>query len=381
MNQDKAFYQESFSLGVLGGGQLGRMMLPIANYMDIRISILDPSSSASCAALVGDFVQGDFTDYETVLNFGRDKDLITIEIENVNVDALDQLKKEGVSVCPDPSHLRLIKDKGLQKEFYQANNIATSAFQLIDSDDITEAQLPIVQKARTGGYDGKGVKVLRNSKDLQDRLPGPSVLEELVDIEKELSVIVARSANGEVKTYPIVELVFDPVANLVDYLLSPADITQEITESANQLAMSIVNAMDFVGLLAVELFLSKDGEVLVNEVAPRTHNSGHHSIEGNYTSQFEQHLRAILGLPLGDADVRCHAAMVNIVGEPDALGKVKYEGLDEILAMPRAYLHLYGKPDVKPYRKMGHVTVLGDSREEVIAKANKVKSNLKAKHR
>ena len=380
MNEDKAFYQESFSLGVLGGGQLGRMMLPIANYMDIRISILDPSPHASCAALVGDFVQGEFTDYETVLNFGRDKDLITIEIENVNVDALDQLKKEGVTICPDPSHLRLIKDKGLQKEFYRLNNIATSAYELMESDSITEAHLPVVQKARTGGYDGKGVKVLRDVKDLQQRLQGPCVLEELVDIEKELSVIVARSANGEAKTYPIVELVFDPAANLVDYLLSPADISQIVAERANQLAMDIVNKMDFVGLLAVELFLSKEGEVLVNEVAPRTHNSGHHSIEGNYTSQFEQHLRAILALPLGDASVRCHAAMVNIVGEPDALGKAKYEGMDEILSMPKTYLHLYGKPDVKPYRKMGHVTVLGDGREEVIAKANKVKSCLKAKH-
>lgn len=381
MNQEKAFYQESFSLGVLGGGQLGRMMLPIANYMDIRISILDPSASASCAALVGDFVQGDFTDYETVLEFGRGKDLVTIEIENVNVDALDQLKKEGVRVCPDPSHLRLIKDKGLQKEFYRKHDIATSAFELIESDAISAEHLPIVQKTRTGGYDGKGVKVLRDTRDLNEKLSGPSVLESLVDIEKELSVIVARSANGEVKTYPIVELVFDPVANLVDYLLSPADIPSEVTDKANQLAMDIVNQMDFVGLLAVELFLSKDGEVLVNEVAPRTHNSGHHSIEGNYTSQFEQHLRAILGLPLGDASVRCHAAMVNIVGESDALGKVKYEGLNEILDMPRAYLHLYGKPDVKPYRKMGHVTVLGDSRQEVIAKANQVKSSLKAKHR
>ncbi|MEO0405030.1 MAG: 5-(carboxyamino)imidazole ribonucleotide synthase, partial [Bacteroidota bacterium] len=331
--------------------------------------------------LVTEFVQGDFKDYDTVLNFGKDKDLVTIEIENVNVEALKELKKMGVKVCPDPEHLELIKDKGLQKEFYKEQGIASGEYRLIKSkSEITAADFPVAQKLRTGGYDGKGVQILKSMSDMDRAFDAPCVLEKLVDIEKELAVIVARSASGEVKAFPVVELVFDPVANLVDFLISPAQITEEQQKESMELAMKVVDKMDFVGLLAVELFLSKDGSILVIEVAPRTHNSGHHSIEGNYTSQFEQHLRAILDLPLGNTDLRGVATMVNIVGEPDANGKVKYEGLDELLSLPKTYLHLYGKEDVKPYRKMGHVTAVSDSRENAIAIAKKIKETLKATH-
>ncbi|MGB1031318.1 MAG: 5-(carboxyamino)imidazole ribonucleotide synthase, partial [Flavobacteriales bacterium] len=353
-------------------------MLPAANYLDVDVHFLDPTADAPCSTLSTGFQIGSFNNYDQVMAFGKNMDLVSIEIENVNVDALEDLEKLGVKVCPSPTSLRIIKDKGIQKQFYADNRIPTSNFQLTKAGEgVSEAQLPVVQKLRTGGYDGKGVKVLTSAADLADAFQEACVLEDLVTIAKELSVIVARNQNGDVKVFPVVELVFDPKANLVDYLLSPANIDEATAQQAKDLAMKVVTSMDYVGLLAVELFLQKDGQVLVNEIAPRTHNSGHQSIEGNYTSQFEQHLRAILNLPLGNPDARGVSTMVNLVGEEGFTGPVVYEGMDELLGMDKVYPHLYGKTHTKPYRKMGHVTALANSSEEAIAKAMEIKKTVR----
>jgi 5-(carboxyamino)imidazole ribonucleotide synthase len=376
--KNKAFYGKRFQLGVLGGGQLGRMLQQPAISLDIDTHFLDPAADAPCSTLSTGFVHGDFNDFQTVVDFGKDKHLITIEIENVNVDALEELEKRGVQVCPSPKHLRIIKDKGLQKQFYADHGIPSSDFRLIESgSELSEKDLPIVQKMRTGGYDGKGVQVLKSAADLMEAFDAPSVLEELVNIDKELSVIVARNASGEVVVYPTVELVFNHEANLVDYLLSPASISQEQESEAKALAMKVVESMDFVGILAVEMFLDSEGNVLVNEVAPRTHNSGHQTIEANYTSQFEQHLRAILNLPLGDPSLRCPSSMINLLGEKGHTGPVVYEGMEDVLKIPKVYPHIYGKTTTKPFRKMGHITILGESLEEVKIQAKKVQNSLK----
>lgn len=374
----KPVYGPDFKLGILGGGQLGRMLIPEAIDLDVHVHVLDPSADAPCAAIAHTFTVGDFRDYDAVMDFGRDKDLITIEIEDVNTRALHDLKKLGVRVCPDPAHIDLIKDKGTQKAFYEDNQIPTSPFRLIDSGrSLTIKDLPCVLKARTGGYDGKGVMVLKNESDLQKAFDAPCVVEHLVAIEKELSVIVARNASGETATFPVVELVFDPVANLVDYLFAPAMISNDLAERAQQLALQVADAFSFTGILAVEMFLTASGEILVNEVAPRTHNSGHHTIEGNLTSQFGQHLRAILDLPLGSTETLRPSAMVNLVGEPGFEGKVRYQGLEDVLKLQGAYPHFYGKTSTKPYRKMGHVTVVANEVSELAEAVKKVKQLMK----
>ncbi len=374
----KSIHGKSFKLGILGGGQLGRMLLPEANYLDIDIHVLDPASDAPCAELVAAFTQGDFRDFETVLNFGRGKDLLTIEIEDVNIAALRALKAEGVAVCPDPDHIAIIQDKGTQKAFFDANRLPSSPYRLINSrSDLHTSDLPCALKLRTGGYDGKGVMVLRTEADLPEAFDAPCVVEQLVDIDKELAVIIARNAAGETATFPVVELVFDPKANLVDYLFAPAQIAPELAEQAAQLAIRVADAFAFTGILAVEMFLTKSGEVLINEVAPRTHNSGHHTIEANFTSQFAQHLRAILNLPLGSTAPLRMAAMVNLVGEAGYSGPVYYEGMNTLLAMPGVYPHLYGKAQTKPYRKMGHVTVLADSIADLQRKVAAVKASIR----
>ena len=365
MQKDIAF-GPALRLGVLGGGQLGRMMIQAAANLDLRVEVMDPSADAPCRHLTHRFVQGDLQDADAVFSFGRDLDIITIEIEHVSVDGLRRLRDHGVRVLPDPDHLAIIQDKGLQKQFFAENGIPSSDFQLIDDASGAEAYgFPVVQKLRTGGYDGKGVKILKTAAD--ERFDGPCVLEKAVAIDKELSVIVARNPSGEVATFPVVEAVFDPVANLVDYLVAPAAVTDAQAADAQALAVRVAEAMDFRGLLAVELFLVQDsGQILVNEIAPRTHNSGHHTIEANRTSQFEQHLRAILDLPLGDTSpVHPVGAMVNLVGAPDAHGTPVYTGLATALATPGIHPHIYGKSTVKPFRKMGHVTITGHDRAEV----------------
>lgn len=374
----KQFYGSNFRLGILGGGQLGRMLIQEAPDLDVHIHVLDPSPDAPCARLAHSFTCGDFRDYQTVMDFGRDKDLLTIEIEDVNTEALRELQAAGVKVCPDPQHIETIKDKGAQKAFFDEHGIASSPFRLIESGrELTAGDLPCVLKLRRGGYDGKGVMLLRSEDDLSQAFDAPCVVEDLVDIDKELSVIIARNAAGETKSFPVVELVFDPKANLVDYLMAPAAIAPELAEQARQLAVKVADAFAFTGIMAVEMFLAKDGTLLVNEVAPRTHNSGHHTIEANHTSQFAQHLRAILNLPLGSTVALAHAGMVNLVGEEGHSGKVFYEGLDRLLAMPGVFPHLYGKAETKPYRKMGHVSILAENAEELARKVQEVKGAIK----
>lgn len=374
----KAIYGENMKLGILGGGQLGRMLIQEAASLDVQIHVLDPTQDAPCSKLAQTFTCGDFRDYQTVMDFGKDKDVLTIEIEDVNTQALKDLQAQGVRVCPDPAHLETIKDKGIQKQFYAQHNIATSDFRLIDSGkELKEEDLPCVLKMRTGGYDGKGVQVMRDASDLADAFQGPCVVEDLVPIEKELSVIIARNPSGETNTFPVVELVFDPVANLVDYLFAPANIEDTVADKARALAVEVADALEFVGILAVEMFLTKDGDVLVNEVAPRTHNSGHHTIEANITSQFEQHLRSILDLPLGSTATVKPGAMVNLVGAEGFTGPVIYDGLESLLRMEGVYPHLYGKSTTKPFRKMGHVTIVADKTEELAKKVEEVKGRIR----
>lgn len=375
-------YQKDFKLGVLGGGQLGRMLLQEAIDLDVKIAALDPDENAPCHQIVHEFVHGSFKDKQTVLDFGKDKDLITVEIEHVNIEALKELEDSGIPVYPQPDLLAIVQDKGLQKEFYSKNNIPTAPYALVnDKAEAMERRdlLPFAQKLRKGGYDGKGVSIIRSEQDFEKAFDAPSVLEQFVDFEKELAVIVARSANGEVKAFPTVELEFNPEANLVELLFAPAEISDSIDEKARSVAMKTIEAFGFVGLLAVELFLTKDGDILVNEVAPRPHNSGHQTIEGNVTSQYAQHLRAILGLPLGSTDQVRPAGMVNLLGAPDYTGEAYYEGLEKVLGLPGVYPHLYGKSTTKPFRKMGHVTITADTVGEVKRLANEVKSTVVVK--
>ena len=374
------FYNEHFKVGVLGGGQLGRMLLQEAINFDVRLSILDPSSNAPCAQIAHEFRVGDFNDFDTVVAFGRGKDVITIEIEHVNVEALRQLESDGVKVYPSPDVLEIVKDKGLQKQFYADNDIATSSFFLVENAAelaTKTAELPVMQKLRTGGYDGRGVQALKTANDLKTAFDAPSVLEKFVDFEKEISVIIARNDDGQVKTFPVVDLEFNPEANLVEFLFSPAEIDAEIERKALDLAHKVVEAFQFVGILAVEMFVCKDGSVLVNEVAPRPHNSGHHTIEASITSQYEQHLRAILNLPLGSTDSIQAAVMVNLLGEPGHTGMVEYQGLDEVISWPGVHPHIYGKAETKPFRKMGHVTICAGNLADAKKLALKVKDKLK----
>lgn len=374
------FYSKEYTVGVLGGGQLGRMLLQEAINLDVKLSILDPSANAPCAKIAHEFVVGDFNDYDTVVNFGRGKDVVTIEIEHVNVEALRTLQSEGVKVFPSPDILEIVKDKGLQKQFYADNNIPTSPFFLVENGQEVASkstEFPVMQKLRTGGYDGRGVQALRSTDDLSKAFDAPSVLEKFVDFEKEISVIIARNESGEVKTFPVVELEFNPVANLVEFLFAPANISQVVEQTAQELAKKVVEAFDFVGILAVEMFVGKDGSVLVNEVAPRPHNSGHHTIEASVTSQYEQHVRAILDLPLGDTASIQAAVMVNLLGEPDHSGPVDYRGLEEVLSWPGVHPHIYGKAETKPFRKMGHVTICASTIEEAKELALRVKDTLK----
>jgi 5-(carboxyamino)imidazole ribonucleotide synthase len=374
------FYSEHFKLGILGGGQLGRMFIQEAANLDVNVYILDPEAQAPSSKIAHHFQQGSITDFESVYKFGKDKDVVTIEIEHVNVEALMKLESEGVKIYPQPSLIQMIQEKGNQKEFYSKHGIPTADFRLIQNAEELKSNLdflPCVQKLRKGGYDGKGVQVLKASTDLPAAFDAPSVLEKFVDFEKELSVIVARSSNGEIKSFPVVELEFNPEANLVEFLFSPADIRNEIEEKAQALAKNVIEKMEMVGVLAVEMFLTKSGEVLVNEIAPRPHNSGHQTIEASYTSQYEQHLRAILGLPLGSTDIILPSVMLNLLGEKNFSGPVIYEGLTEVLAMKGVYPHIYGKTTTKSFRKMGHVTVVHESLEEAKRIAERVKQMIR----
>ncbi|MBY0542789.1 MAG: 5-(carboxyamino)imidazole ribonucleotide synthase [Sphingobacteriaceae bacterium] len=367
-------------LGILGGGQLGRMLIQEAINYNLTTLVLDPDPDAPCKHIANKFECGSITDFDTVYNFGKKADIITIEIEKVNIEALEQLEKEGKLVFPQARVIRLIQDKGVQKQFFKENDIPTAPFQLVNSKEdllATNFTYPYILKQRKDGYDGKGVMKISNIGAIDNAFDAPSLIEELVDFEKEIAVIVARNSNGDIKTFPMVEMEFNSEANLVEFLISPSTYPDDIQEKAEKIAMNIATALNITGILAVEMFVTKDGDILVNEVAPRPHNSGHQTIEGNYVSQFEQHLRAIFNLPLGDTRSLSNAVMINLLGEKGHEGIAKYDGLEKILAIDGVYVHLYGKKYTKPFRKMGHVTIVDQNRDQAIAKAKLIQETLR----
>ena len=367
-------------LGILGGGQLGRMLIQEAINYNLTTLVLDPDADAPCKHIANYFENGSITDYDTVYNFGKKADIITIEIEKVNVEALEQLEREGKQVYPQPRVIRLIQDKGVQKQFFKENDIPTAPFMLDNSqEDLSSGKFPFpyILKLRKDGYDGKGVMKISNPSDVKNAFEAPTLIEELVNFEKEIAVIVARNANGDVKTFPMVEMEFNPEANLVEFLISPSTYPESIQERAEKIARDIAAALNITGILAVEMFITKHGDILVNELAPRPHNSGHQTIEGNYVSQFAQHLRAIFNLPLGDTRSISNAIMVNVLGEKGHDGVAKYSGLEKIMSIEGVYVHLYGKKYTKPFRKMGHLTIVDQNREQAIEKARFVQQTLK----
>lgn len=367
-------------LGILGGGQLGRMLIQEAINYNLTTLVLDPDTDAPCKHLANYFECGSITDFDTVYNFGKKADIITIEIEKVNIEALEQLEKEGKQVYPQSRVIRLIQDKGVQKQFFKENNIPTAPFKLVNTrEDIFNCNFafPYILKQRKDGYDGKGVMKISDVADIDHAFDAPCLVEELIDFEKEVAIIVARNPNGDMKTYPMVEMEFSAEANLVEFLISPSTYPEALQQRAEKIAMNIAASLNITGILAVEMFVTKNGELLVNELAPRPHNSGHHSIEGNYVSQFAQHLRAIFNLPLGDTRTINNAVMINLLGEKNHHGVAKYQGLEKIMAIDGVYVHLYGKKYTKPFRKMGHVTVVDQNRDGAIEKANYIKNTLK----
>jgi 5-(carboxyamino)imidazole ribonucleotide synthase len=370
-------FNPNIVIGVLGGGQLGRMLLQKAADYNLSIHVLDPDESAPCRYMCKTFEHGDFGDYQAVMAFGNDCDIITIEIEHVNIEALYELEKLGKKVYPQPQILEMVQDKGLQKEFYQKNNLPTAPFYLVEKPEQIKHEFPFVQKLRKGGYDGKGVLVVNDAADMSRIFEAPSVIEDKVAIAAEIAVITARNNSGEIKSYPVVEMQFNTEANLVELLFSPAKASASLQQKAISIAENLISKLNMVGLLAVEMFVTKEGQVLINEIAPRPHNSGHHTIEANHTSQFEQLLRAILNLPLGNTATVMPAVMINLLGDKDSNGKAIYSGVQDVLSIGDVHIHLYGKKITKPYRKMGHVTVTAATIDEAILKAQKVRSQLK----
>ncbi|HAW52779.1 MAG TPA: 5-(carboxyamino)imidazole ribonucleotide synthase [Flavobacteriales bacterium] len=368
-------------IGILGGGQLGKMFIQAASQLDIYCAILDPNPQCPAAPLANNYVQGDFSKYEDVLKFGECADVITIEIENVNTDALKVLRDQGKRVHPSPEVIETIKDKGNQKNFYRDNNIHTSDFTIYpNGPSILEGlgqgliNYPFVQKACREGYDGRGVAVIRGENDLKKLLNTESIIEPIVDIDREVAVILSRNEKGEINVFPIVEMEFSPEANLVELLVSPARIDSEKEEKAISLGKKVVESLELIGLIAVEMFVTKSGEILVNESAPRPHNSGHHTIEANVSSQYEQHLRAITGMPLGSCNPVSPAVMINVLGSEGFSGDVVYKNAEEVLNTPGAHFHIYGKKQTKPFRKMGHITICGNDVESLIERGKQLKN-------
>ncbi len=376
----KKFYQD-FKIGILGGGQLGRMLLQEAVNLNLNVQVMDADAEAPCKNLVSTFTIGQLTDFDAVFNFGKNVDLLTIEIENVNIEALFALQEIGVVVYPQPEVIRIIQDKRSQKQFYVDNQIPTSEFVLINhKSELLNYQnmLPSYLKLGKAGYDGRGVMAINDTKDFEKAFDAPSLLEKKITFEKEISVIVARNPSGQISVFPIVEMVFEPQYNIVDYLISPAKISLETEKMAIEIAKKIIIKLNMVGLLAVEMFITKAGQVLVNEIAPRPHNSGHATIEANFTSQYAQHWRAILDLYLGSTAIRtANAAMVNLLGEEGYNGIAKYQGLEQLLQMEGVYPHLYGKKFTKPSRKMGHITIVENDFDTLKQKIKTVKNTIK----
>ena len=377
------YFSSDFKLGILGGGQLGKMLLTETRKFDITTYVLDPSKDAPAQFGATKFFVGSLLDYETVYQFGKRCDAITIEIENVNLDALAKLEEEGHIVFPSPKTLRLIQNKGKQKDFYVENNIPTSNHQrFVDLNDLKKAlekdelEFPFVWKCAQFGYDGNGVKICRSTMDLLHLPEVECIAEEMVPFKNELAVIVARNANGEVKTYPVVEMEFHPEANQVEYVICPARIDEKVAQLAIKTALQVSQAFNHVGLLAVEMFQTENDDILVNEVAPRPHNSGHHTIEASYTSQFENHLRSVLNLPLGNTDSKVAGIMVNLVGEEGFSGPVIYENIEKIMAIDGVTPHIYGKKETRPFRKMGHVTIVNEDMAAARKIAEEVKNSI-----
>jgi 5-(carboxyamino)imidazole ribonucleotide synthase len=378
------YFSSNFTLGILGGGQLGKMMLYETRKFDITTHVLDSSLEAPCRIACDHFTQGDLMDYDTVYAFGKKVDILTFEIEGVNIEALEALEKEGKKVYPSSKTLRNIQDKGVQKKFYDTHKIPTAPFSVFETIALVkkavasgELKLPFVWKSCTGGYDGKGVQVIKNSQTL-DVLPDcPCITEDLVAFKNELAVIVVRNPSAQVKTYPVVEMEFHPQANQVEYVICPARIDDKVAAKARSIAIQVSKAFEHVGLLAVEMFQTNDDQIIVNEVAPRPHNSGHYSIEASYTNQFEQHIRAILDLPLGNTASKVGGIMVNLVGEQNHTGDVAYQNIEEIMAMDGVTPHIYGKKQTRPYRKMGHVTIVNENIDTAREIAQQVKQRIK----
>ncbi|WP_029035446.1 5-(carboxyamino)imidazole ribonucleotide synthase [Salinimicrobium terrae] len=377
------YFSSDFTLGILGGGQLGKMLLYETRKYDIRTVVLDPSAEAPCRIACDEFTLGDLMDFDTVVKFGRKADVLTFEIEGVNVKALEKLEAEGVKVYPSSQTLKKIQDKGIQKDFFKNHGIPTADYQKYSSKmafleglQKGEVSMPVVWKSTTGGYDGKGVAVVRNANTAEDLPEIPCIAEDLIPFKNELAVIVARNPSGEVKTYPVVEMEFHPEANQVEYVICPARIEASVAEKARKIAEKVSEAYQHVGLLAVEMFQTVDDEILVNEVAPRPHNSGHYSIEAAFTNQFEQHIRAILDLPLGETESKTGGIMVNLVGEEGYTGKVVYKNISEILKLKGVTPHIYGKKITRPFRKMGHVTIVNTDIAEARRIAEEVKKTI-----
>jgi 5-(carboxyamino)imidazole ribonucleotide synthase len=376
------YFSSDFKLGILGGGQLGKMMLFDTRKFDIQTYVLDPSNEAPCKIACNKFFQGNLMDFDTVYNFGKQVDVLTFEIELVNLDALEKLESEGIKVFPSPKTLRLIQNKGIQKDFYSNNTIPTAAYKRFENLDALKAnsqnlKLPFVWKCTEFGYDGMGVKIIRTLSDL-DILPNVECIsEEMIPFKNELSVIVCRNVSGEIKTYPVVEMEFHPEANQVEYVVCPARIEDKVAEKARAIALNVSEKFNHVGLLAVEMFQTINDEIIVNEVAPRPHNSGHHTIEASFTSQFENHIRAILDLPLGNTDSKVAGIMVNLVGEEGFSGNVIYKNIETIMGWNGVTPHIYGKKETRPFRKMGHVTIVNENMVEARRIAENVKNTIR----
>ncbi|WP_298238495.1 5-(carboxyamino)imidazole ribonucleotide synthase [uncultured Algibacter sp.] len=378
------YFSSNFKLGILGGGQLGKMLLYNTRKFDIYTCVLEANPEAPCKTACDEFHVGDLMDYDAVYNFGKQVDVLTFEIENVNVDALEALEKKGIKVYPSSKNLRTIQNKGAQKLFYRDHDIPTSDFtrfaylsEIEDTIDNGGLEFPFVWKAAQFGYDGNGVKLVRQLSDLEGLPKGECIAEDLINFKNELAVIVARNEAGDIKTYPVVEMEFHPEANQVEYVICPARIDKKIAEKAQSVALKVSESFNHVGLLAVEMFQTNDDEILVNEVAPRPHNSGHQTIEASYTSQFEQHIRAILNLPLGRTDNKVGGVMVNLVGAEGYNGNVVYQNIETIMNMEGVTPHIYGKKQTRPFRKMGHVTIVNEDLNEARRVAEEVKKVIK----
>lgn len=383
-NNLKNYFSSGFKLGILGGGQLGKMLLYETRKFDIHTKVLEASKEAPCRIACDEFVLGNLMDFDAVYNFGKQVDVLTIEIENVNIDALEKLEQESIQVYPPTKALRIIQNKATQKLFYTDNGIPTADFsrfayasEMQDSIENGGLEFPFVWKAAQFGYDGQGVKIVRSIEDLNGLPSQECIAEKMIPFKNELAVIVVRNPSGNVVTYPVVEMEFHPEANQVEYVICPARINEDVAKKAREIALKVSEKIDHIGILAVEMFQTENDEILVNEVAPRPHNSGHYSIEASYTNQFEQHIRAILDLPLGKTDSKVAGIMVNLVGAEGHTGNVVYKNMEEIMKMDGVTPHIYGKKQTRPFRKMGHVTIVNEDISEARKIAQQVKETIK----